>query len=353
MIIGDYSRHSKPRRGFREDDSATPLVSVVLPVFNEKAACLEKAVASILAQTFDAFELLVLDDGSDREETIHLLDSLPDRDKRIRLFRGPNTGVAAVLNKGLNLARGDLICRQDSDDWSEPDRIRIQFEFLRARPELAMVGSNIALHQEDAEFLWTTNMPQTPEEVKSTLPLGNPFCHGSVCFRRARAQEIGGYRLDLNGAEDYDLFWRMCEEWGGANLAQALYHLRRAGSSVSGAQATNVLVKFHMVQVLAKMRHNGEAEDLDLARALVNKDHARLKYLGQLKQADHLLLAGHYSKALRGYSSTFKNPCFSWLSVAKLLRSCLFIMVPAIRKHLFIILLIVLGNLAAYHYAYV
>ena len=115
----------------------SPLVSVVLPVRNG-AADLPKAIDTILAQTFTDFELIVVNDGS-TDGTAAVLDAI--RDPRVRVVHQENMGLAAALNRGISLARGRYIARQDHDDWAKPTRLEKQVAFMEANPDCALVGT--------------------------------------------------------------------------------------------------------------------------------------------------------------------------------------------------------------------
>ena len=105
-----------------------PLISVVLPTYNTSVSFLREAVDSILAQTFQDFELIVIDDGSTNEAPAYL-DSLTD--PRIRLIRNErNLGITKSLNRGFRASRGKYIARMDGDDVSVPDRLEKQFLFI-------------------------------------------------------------------------------------------------------------------------------------------------------------------------------------------------------------------------------
>jgi glycosyltransferase involved in cell wall biosynthesis len=107
----------------------SPLVSVVLFVRNG-AADLRKAVDTILAQTFSGFELIAINDGS-TDGTAPVLDGL--RDPRVRVVHQDGVGLAAALNRGITLAGGRYIARQDHDDWAMPTRLEKQVAFLEPR----------------------------------------------------------------------------------------------------------------------------------------------------------------------------------------------------------------------------
>jgi glycosyltransferase involved in cell wall biosynthesis len=119
-----------------------PQVTVLLCVWNGEPH-LKAAVDSILAQTFHDFEFLIIDDAS-TDGTPKFLASLTD--PRVRVVRNEtNLGLTRSLNRGLKLARGELIARQDADDWSTPDRLELQLPFLRANPPVVAVGAQAQL----------------------------------------------------------------------------------------------------------------------------------------------------------------------------------------------------------------
>ena len=110
-------------------------ITVLMAVRDTLPTMLRQAIKSIRGQTLREFELLILDDGSEQAETCAELERQAAGDSRIRLERGPPRGVTATLNRGLALAAGAFIARQDADDWSEPRRLERQMEYVRAHPE--------------------------------------------------------------------------------------------------------------------------------------------------------------------------------------------------------------------------
>ena len=116
-----------------------PPISVVMPV-NNGQAFLDEAVGSIRAQTFQDFELIIVDDGS-RDATPEILRSHAVADRRIRIVTQPQTGVVAALNNGIAASAGPYLARMDADDVAKPDRLARQLEILARHPNVAAVGS--------------------------------------------------------------------------------------------------------------------------------------------------------------------------------------------------------------------
>lgn len=116
-----------------------PLVSVVLPAYNAEKY-LPAALASIRAQSFTDWELIVIDDGS-KDRTLEIIQRHGQIESRLRYFHQSNQGLVATLNRGIELARGSLIARMDHDDIAMPDRLARQTAFLSAHPEHLAVST--------------------------------------------------------------------------------------------------------------------------------------------------------------------------------------------------------------------
>jgi glycosyltransferase involved in cell wall biosynthesis len=305
-------------------------MTVLMSVYNTPASMLERSVCSILEQSLPHFEFLILDDGSTEAATKTYLTEAALRDSRIRLYFEPHRGLTPTLNRGLALARGDLIARQDADDWSAPRRLRRQAAFLLAHPETGLVGSAAWTHQQDETALWPVHMPETHPQILAAFERGNPFVHGSVMFRAEAARALGGYREKLRCSQDYDFFWRLTESAGAANLAEPLYHYRYSAQSVSASRAVEQARAECAARLLAQARRRGEPEDVARALAGLDNPHEtrRSALRAVLKQADHLMLAGDYAAAGRAYWEVARARPMKLLACAKLARLALFSLAP-------------------------
>ncbi len=314
-----------------------PTVTVLMPVRDTPAAMLDQAIDSILAQSFRDFEFLILDDGSRDAGTLGCLDRRAGQDSRIRLECGPARGLPATLNAGLERARGELIARQDSDDWSETRRIERQVGFLRVHDEIGMCGTAAWMHQQDATPLWRTRAVQAPAAIRNALERGNPFVHGSTVYRRELALAIGGYREGSACAQDYDFCWRLTEAGDAANLEEALYHYRFSADSISVRRAVEQARAHRAAQMLARARRRGEPEDARAVfEAVINPaEEAREAFRARLKQADHMMLAGEYRRALKEYGGALWSHPASALAWAKMARCGVFVSLPVAREACF------------------
>jgi glycosyltransferase involved in cell wall biosynthesis len=190
-----------------------PLVSVVLPVRNA-AATIARAIASVRAQTFSDWELIVVDDGS-TDGTREIVRALARGEPRMRLIEQGHAGVAAASNAGVAAARGEFVARMDADDESHPERLAAQVEFLAAAAnrDIGVAGSLVEFGGDRAASAgyalhvdWT-NALVTPEAIALNRFVESPLVNPSVMFRRELVARHGGWR-DGDFPEDYELWLR-------------------------------------------------------------------------------------------------------------------------------------------------
>jgi hypothetical protein len=312
------------------------LVTVLMPVYNTQPELLDQAISSVLAQTFGDFELLVVDDGSEDPGTCAALKRALGLDARVRVCRETHRGLTPSLNVGIGLALGELIARHDADDWSDPQRLDRQTDYLRSHPHIAVLGTAAWMHQQGGRRLWRVDLPLTASHIAASFWTRNPFVHGSVMFRKDEALRAGGYREELRCSQDYDFFWRLSEGGRGANLAEALYHYRFTPGSVSAARAVEQALAHGAARVLAAARQRGEPEDIEEALQVARSaPAASSSFRASLKQADHLMLAGEYARARDAYLRLLRSHPASPLAWGKLFRLGIFQAVPAARKACF------------------
>ncbi len=200
-----------------------------MSVYNSEAY-LPEAIDSILNQTFDDFEFIIIDDGS-KDGSLKIIKSY--KDNRIRLISRSNKGLTASLNEGLKLAKGEYIARQDSDDISIPTRLQKEVAYLDANPRVALVGSNYTVMEVDGTKLTTTNVFTRPADLKLTQITCNQYGHGSIMLRRSILKKTGDYDDSVGYVEDYDLWTRISRFADIANIEEPLYLYRRNTESIT------------------------------------------------------------------------------------------------------------------------
>jgi glycosyltransferase involved in cell wall biosynthesis len=219
--------------------TTTPRVSVVLSVHNG-AADLPKAVDTILAQTFSDFELIAINNGS-TDGTAVVLDDL--RDPRVRVFHQDNMGFPAALNRGIALARGRYIARQDHDDWAKPTRLERQVAFLETNQDYALVGTRAEIWAGNRKTARTHDHPTDNTELQFELLFDNPFVHSSMLLRKSALEIVGLYTTDpaRQPPEDYELWSRIARCYKVANLPERLTIYREVPNSMSRERATSYI----------------------------------------------------------------------------------------------------------------
>jgi glycosyltransferase involved in cell wall biosynthesis len=215
---------------------AAAVVSVVLPCFDSERF-VAQALESMLRQTYRDLEILAIDDGS-RDSTLRILQEYAERDARVRVLANPtNRGLIETLNRGVAEARGELIARMDADDVAAPERIERQVEVLVRRPEIGVVGTGIALVDEDGLLLGRRAPVRCvePAGARFMALFATPLAHPTLLARAAvmKAHPYGVSPDSLH-TEDYELFTRMLAA-GVAflNLNEQLVSLRVRRGGVS------------------------------------------------------------------------------------------------------------------------
>lgn len=192
-----------------------PEISVVLGVYND-AGRLAPTLDSILAQTCEDFELIVVNDGSRDPDTGRILSEYTSRDPRIRVLSKPNEGLTRALRDGCALARGRFIARVDAGDTMLPDRLAKQRDALDLAPEAVLTYCWTEFCGPEWEPLWTEKGRPTPPEGSRAEPdepganlLHAPPSHVTAFFRRPAYEAAGGYRPEFYYGQDWDLWYRM------------------------------------------------------------------------------------------------------------------------------------------------
>ena len=221
--------------------SATPRVTVLMTVFNGERH-LREAVDSVLRQTFGDFELVIVDDGS-TDGTAALLAAISD--PRVRVTHNDeNLGLTPSLNRGLGLARGELIARHDADDVSEPERIARQIAFLDAHPDVALVGAWYRKIDDASASLGERTLPVDHDRIRWALHFYCPIVHSAAVFRTSVVRELGGYDEAFVYAQDYDLWSRLATTRRVANVGEPLVRYRVGATTLTatiGDQSGEVL----------------------------------------------------------------------------------------------------------------
>ncbi|ASL26520.1 glycosyltransferase family 2 protein [Azotobacter chroococcum] len=259
-----------------------PRVTVFIPVHNRQHY-IASAVDSILAQTFEDFELLVVDDGS-TDATLEVLSRY--RDPRLRVeCNSRNLGIPATRNRGLDLARGEYIALLDSDDKAWPNRLARQVEVLDRHPELVQIGSACDFMDANGRRLRKVRrQPLDPDEVDASLAFYCALTNRTIMARTAILREYR-YNEDFPRCQDYELHQRLSRTQRMANLGDVLVCGREHDGRFTRQTDTLGRERKHEIcrRALLELGIEPSEEDLDRHYAL-----SRPQKLGTALNRDYL-----------------------------------------------------------------
>ncbi|MDE2303705.1 MAG: glycosyltransferase [Sphingomonadales bacterium] len=212
---------------------SAPALSVAMSVHNA-GRYLDEAILSILCQSFEDFEFLILDDGS-TDDSLALARVHAARDSRIRVIARENRGLIASLNQLLEEARAPLVARMDADDRCRSDRFALQMAFLGRNPDHGLIGANCSYIGPDGAPLARPPLVRalTHDGLLEALESRPTINHNAVIYSRDRVRAVGGYRAAFVHAEDYDLWLRLSQVTKFANLPENLVEYRIYPEQVS------------------------------------------------------------------------------------------------------------------------
>ncbi len=188
-----------------------PLVSIILPTYNG-AAIISRAIASVLAQDYKNWELIIVSDGS-TDETKNIVENFSKTDPRILFVENEqNMGIQKTLNKGLSYAQGIYIARIDDDDqWIDPLKLSAQVDFLEKNTEHVLVGTNAIICDQQGREIGRYSMPTSNNSIRSRMLIKNCFLHPTIMARKEAVLKVGSYseQASVQHIEDYDLWLRL------------------------------------------------------------------------------------------------------------------------------------------------
>ena len=197
-----------------------PRVTVLTSVYNG-LAFFDRAIPSILAQTFSDFEFLIVDDGS-TDGTAEKLERVAEQDSRIHVLSPGRVGFSRALNFGLARAKGEYIARQDFDDISYPQRLERQVAFLDSHPKVGLVGTHYVIEDENRRERYVRRWPVDHESLVRAMSKAIPFAHTLVMLRKEALVAAGGI-AEVETITDLKTWIRVAQlGWELANVPEVL-----------------------------------------------------------------------------------------------------------------------------------
>jgi glycosyltransferase involved in cell wall biosynthesis len=209
-----------------------PLISVIIPLYNSEKT-IRQTIESVLNQTFDDFELIVVDDGS-TDSSLAIVCSITD--PRLKVFSYPNAGACVARNRGFTHATGEFIAFLDADDQWTVDKLADQLAALRANPEAAVAYSWTTYVSESGKVIHTGHRVTVSDRQSAytQLLIFNFLENGSnPLIQRSALAEVGGFDESLQGSQDRDLYLRLAARYAFATVPKQQILYRMSSNSIS------------------------------------------------------------------------------------------------------------------------
>ena len=203
-----------------------PKVSVIIPLYNCEST-IRRSMASVKNQTYKDFEVIAVDNNCS-DSTISIVEEFA-KDLDLKIITCQQSGIVPALNTGIKHHSGELIARQDGDDFWYPEKLAKQVSFLDKNLDVGVLGTQINIVDALGNYQLKGSMgneivyPLTSDEIKTYMLMGqNPICHPSVVFRSSLINSIGGYEQCFLKAEDLHMWLRLFPHTQFANLEDTL-----------------------------------------------------------------------------------------------------------------------------------
>lgn len=217
-------------------------ISVILPVYNG-SKYIEESISSILEQSIENFELIILNDGS-TDDSLQKCELFKKRDSRIKVINQSNIGLTKTLNKGIKLSTGTYLARQDADDISRKDRFENQLSWIKEKNSRVLCGTNTTIIDKDGKEKKNKIISFKHKNIIEKFEYTNCIAHSSALFLKSAAEEVGNYDENLTYSQDYDLWWKLSTIGEIGNLKEKLVILRETIDSISHKKSSDQFKDF-------------------------------------------------------------------------------------------------------------
>lgn len=237
-----------------------PLISVIIPCYN-KSDVISVTIDSVLAQTYEDFEIIIIDDGS-TDNSIEVINTY--KDSRIRLIPQQNSGVSVTRNIGIKEAIGSWIAFLDADDWWHPNYLKVLVNNINSNPSVQFIGTqfySLADKKGWKPNVWVNQPTQSTSRIITNLPkewiLGIPFFTSSVCIQKnILFKQSEPFKPRQSQGEDLDLWFRLAEQTSILNITQPLVVYRTEQTSSLSTEAFTTEEPYHIKSMQQRLNTN-------------------------------------------------------------------------------------------------
>jgi glycosyltransferase involved in cell wall biosynthesis len=209
-----------------------PRLTIIVPSFNQPQKILKESLDSIIRQTFQDYECIVIDESTD-SELADICKQTCSIDSRFKYYHPIHKlGLAGSLNYGLDIARSEWVARFDSDDICIKTRFEDQMAFLDRNHDVDVLGGGLEIINESGETIAYRDYPEKHRDIERKMQFTTPIAHPTVIYRRKKVLMAGGYNPSFRFAEDLDLWLRLINAGAKfANLKKTLVSYRQQNTN--------------------------------------------------------------------------------------------------------------------------
>ena len=244
--------------------------SVIMATYKESIECLKQSIESIINQTYNDFEFIIILDNPDNKEHIAFINDYVCKDERIKFYiNDKNMGLTNTLNRGLKLAEGKYICRMDADDISELYRMEHQKKYLEEN-DFDLIGGISQMIDEDGNTIYSIKkVPTDFRKIKKCIKYNQVISHPTWFGKKEVFDKLNGYR-NMPLCEDYDFTLRaILQGFKISNVNECVLKYRMTKDSIS---RSNLFEQYLFARYITKQYSEGKVSEVEEAKAYVKKN---------------------------------------------------------------------------------
>ena len=243
--------------------------SVIMATYKESIECLKQSIESIINQTYNDFEFIIILDNPDNKEHIAFINDYVCKDERIKFYiNDKNMGLTNTLNRGLELAEGKYICRMDADDISELYRMEHQKKYLEEN-DFDLIGGISQMIDEDGNTIYSIKkVPTDFKKIKKCIKYNQVISHPTWFGKKEVFDKLNGYR-NMPLCEDYDFTLRaILQGFKISNVNECVLKYRMTKDSIS---RSNLFEQYLFARYITRQYSEGKVSEVEEAKAYVKK----------------------------------------------------------------------------------